>query len=52
MTQFNINQKFEFLGNLASMVMRRTTPSLIVVGEGGLGKTRQIFFCCLILIYY
>ncbi len=42
MTQFNINQKFEFLGNLASMVMRRTTPSLIVVGEGGLGKTHSI----------
>jgi hypothetical protein len=42
MTQFNINQKFEFLGNLASMVMRGTTPSLIVVGEGGLGKTHSI----------
>lgn len=38
-TEFNINQKFDFLTNLTSMVVNDITPSLIVTGEGGLGKT-------------
>ena len=42
MTQFNINQRFQFLTNLATMVISKTTQSLIVVGEGGLGKTYAI----------
>ena len=36
---YDINQRFEFLGSLTSMVVSEITPSLIVTGEGGLGKT-------------
>jgi len=42
MTTFNINQRFNFLQDLTSMVVTGTTPSLIVVGEGGLGKTHTV----------
>ena len=40
--QFSINQRFGFLGDLASMVVNNITPSLLVVGEGGLGKTHSV----------
>ncbi len=39
---FTINQRFEFLDQLAKMVIKGETPSLIVTGEGGLGKTHAI----------
>lgn len=39
---FNINERFEFLSDLTSMVVRGVTPSLIVTGEGGLGKTYTV----------
>lgn len=39
---FTINQRFEFLNQLANMVIAGDTPSLIVTGEGGLGKTHAI----------
>ena len=42
MSTFTINQRFEFLGNLTSMVIDGVTPSLIVTGEGGLGKTHSV----------
>ena len=42
MNQFNINQRFEFLSDLTSMVVLGATPSLIVTGEGGLGKTHTV----------
>ncbi len=42
MSEFTINQRFEFLGNLTQMVIDRVTPSLIIVGEGGLGKTHSV----------
>lgn len=42
---FNINQRFEYLESLASMVISGVTPSLVVVGEGGLGKTHVITQC-------
>jgi hypothetical protein len=42
MSTFTINQRFEFLGNLTQMVIGGITPSLIVTGEGGLGKTHSI----------
>ena len=42
MTEFTINQRFEFLGNLTQMVIGGVTPSLIVTGEGGLGKTHSV----------
>jgi hypothetical protein len=40
--EFNINQKFEFLSDLTSMVVNGITPSIIVTGPGGLGKTYSI----------
>jgi hypothetical protein len=42
MSQFNINQRFEFLSDLTSMVVLGATPSLLVTGEGGLGKTHTV----------
>ena len=42
MNQFNINQRFEFLSDLTSMVVLGATPSLLVTGEGGLGKTHTV----------
>jgi hypothetical protein len=39
---FSINQRFEFLENLTQMVTSGVTPSLIIVGEGGLGKTHSV----------
>ena len=41
-TPFTINQKFDFLTDLTSMVVNDITPSLIVTGEGGLGKTHSV----------
>lgn len=37
--EFPINQRFEFVHQLVSMVATKQTPSCIVTGEGGLGKT-------------
>jgi hypothetical protein len=42
MTDFPINQRFELLNDLTTMVINDITPSLIVTGEGGLGKTHAI----------
>jgi hypothetical protein len=39
---FDINQKFQFLQDLTTMVINGITPSLIVTGEGGLGKTHTV----------
>jgi hypothetical protein len=37
--RFTINERFDFLTKFVTMVARRTAPSLVVTGEGGLGKT-------------
>jgi len=37
--KFDVNKRFEFLEQLSEMVVNDQTPSLIVTGEGGLGKT-------------
>ena len=42
MSTFSINERFNLLTDLAKMVIYDVTPSLIVTGEGGLGKTYQI----------
>ena len=42
MKTFNINQRFNFLQDLTSMVISGSTPSLLVLGEGGLGKTHTV----------
>jgi len=39
---FNINQRFQFLNDLTTMVVNNATPSLIILGEGGLGKTHSV----------
>ena len=39
---FDINQRFGFLNDLTTMVVSGITPSLIVVGEGGLGKSYSV----------
>jgi len=41
-SEFNINERFEFLGNFTNMVIKNVTASLLVSGEGGLGKTHTI----------
>jgi len=41
-SQFSINQRFEFLSDLTSMVVNDTTPSLILVGTGGIGKSHCV----------
>lgn len=42
MSTFSINERFNLLNDLAKMVVYDVTPSLIVTGEGGLGKTHEI----------
>lgn len=37
--RFTINERFDFLEGFAVGVAKRTYPSLVVTGEGGLGKT-------------
>lgn len=39
---YNINQRFEFLKQLTGLVVDGVTPSLVVCGEGGLGKTHSV----------
>lgn len=40
--RFGINERFDFLTDLVEMVADRTSPSLVVTGEGGLGKTYTV----------
>ena len=39
---YDINQRFQFLNQLTGLVVDGITPSLIVTGEGGLGKTHSV----------
>jgi hypothetical protein len=39
---FTINQKFDILTNLTTMVVNDFTPSLVITGQGGLGKTHSV----------
>lgn len=39
---FSINQRFDFLQDLTSMVVTGVTPSLLVTGPGGNGKTNAV----------
>ena len=41
-TQFNINDKFRFLENMIRMVIKKTSVSMIITGEGGLGKSHSV----------
>ncbi len=40
--RFGINERFDFLTDFVNMVSDRTSPSLVVTGEGGLGKTHTV----------
>ena len=37
--RFSINERFDFLTDFVNMVADRTCPSLLITGDGGLGKT-------------
>ena len=37
--EFDINTRFEFLESLVQMIVQKNIPSLLITGEGGLGKT-------------
>jgi hypothetical protein len=39
---FSINERFGFLGNLTTMVVADLTPSLLVTGTAGIGKTHSV----------
>lgn len=41
-TEFGINERFDFLTDFVKMVEDGTSPSLLVTGEGGLGKTYTV----------
>lgn len=40
--RFSINDRFDFLEDFVNMVASGVSPSLLVTGEGGLGKTHTI----------
>lgn len=40
--EFPINQRFEFVEKIVGMIANRVTPSVVVTGEGGLGKTHTV----------
>lgn len=42
MSNFDINKRFDFLSKLTKMVATKNTQSLVVTGEGGLGKTYTV----------
>jgi hypothetical protein len=40
--QWDINKKFDFLSQLTRMIINKTSVSLIITGEGGLGKSYTV----------
>ncbi len=40
--KFNINERFEFVEGLVQMIATGLTPSAVITGEGGLGKTYTV----------
>ena len=41
-SKFSINERFEFVENLVEMIASGLTPSAVITGEGGLGKTYTV----------
>lgn len=39
---FSINEKFSFIEKLTNMIIKKEIPSLIITGDGGLGKTYTV----------
>ena len=44
-TGFDINQKFGFMEDLCQMVISKESPSVLICGDGGLGKTHTVLKC-------
>lgn len=40
--EFPIDQRFDFVSDIVKMVAQRKTPSAIITGDGGLGKTYSV----------
>ena len=40
--EFPINERFGFVQNIVDMVAKKQTPSVIITGEGGLGKSYTV----------
>lgn len=40
--RFGINERFDFMEDFVNMVSDRTSASLLITGEGGLGKTHTV----------
>lgn len=40
--KYNINERFEFVEGLVNMIASGLTPSAVITGEGGLGKTYTV----------
>ena len=41
-SEFGINERFEFVEKMVSMVSKKTIASAIITGQGGLGKTHTV----------
>lgn len=41
-SEFSINQRFDFVSQMVNMVAKASMPSVIITGEGGLGKTYTV----------
>jgi ribonuclease HII len=41
-SEFGINERFEFVEKMVSMVAKKTIASAIITGQGGLGKTHTV----------
>lgn len=41
-SEFSINQRFDFVTQMVKMVAKASMPSVIITGEGGLGKTYTV----------
>lgn len=42
LSDMDINKKFDFMERLVTMVAKKQTPSCVITGEGGLGKTYSV----------
>ena len=40
--EFNVNERFDFLAKMVTMVAKRSIPSAIITGQGGIGKTYTV----------
>ena len=41
-SEFGINQRFSFVEQMVSMIVKKTLPSAVITGEGGLGKSYTV----------